>query len=255
LTDTNLGDINHYNFVGADNYVTAVNDFFFQRAALVTVRFVIETTVLVTIVSVGIALVLNERFRGSGMLKVLVIVPWAIAEYAVGVLGGFFLNANFGMLNSILTNLGITHENVNWLTQANALDWVAVFYTWNLAPLMSFFVLTALQTVPDDLYKMSRIDGASVFDRFRAVTLPFIRYAVLIVLVLTTMAAGSATVIMFSMTLGGPGGATQTATYYSFVQFLQARALGYGAALSWVIMAFLIATTTVYFYLLTRRRK
>jgi multiple sugar transport system permease protein len=87
------------------------------------------------------------------------------------------------------------------------------------------------------------------------VTLPFIRYAVLIVLVLTTMAAGSATVIMFSMTLGGPGGATQTATYYSFVQFLQARALGYGAALSWVIMAFLIATTTVYFYLLTRRRK
>src|SRR5438876_5933721 len=87
LTDTNLGDINHYNIVGADNYVKAVNDFFFQRAAMVTVRFVIETTILVTIVSVGIALVLNERFRGSGILKVLVIVPWAIAEYAVGVLG------------------------------------------------------------------------------------------------------------------------------------------------------------------------
>jgi multiple sugar transport system permease protein len=102
---------------------------------------------------------------------------------------------------------------------------------------------------------MSRIDGASAFRRFRAVTFPFIRYAILVVLVLTTMAAGSATVIMYSMTLGGPGGATQTATFYSFVQFLQARQLGYGAALSWTIMIFLIITTTIYFYILTRKSK
>ena len=255
LTDTNLGDLAHYNFVGADNYVRAVGDFFFIRSAMITVRFVIETTILVAFASTAMALVLNEKFRGSGFLKVIVILPWAISEYAVGILGGFFLNGNFGMMNAILTNLGLIHSNVNWLTPLNALDWVAIFYTWNLAPLMSFFVLTALQTVPDELYKMSRIDGASAFRRFRAVTFPFIRYALLVVLVLTTMAAGSATVIMYSMTLGGPGGATQTATFYSFVQFLQARQLGYGAALSWTIMVFLIITTTFYFYILTRKAK
>lgn len=255
LTDTNLSDLAHYNFVGADNYVSGLNDFFFQRSAMVSIRFVAETTVLVAVASIAIALVLNEKFRGSGLLKVIVIVPWAISEYAVGILGGFFLNANFGMLNAVLTNLGLVQGNTNWLTAQMALEWVAIFYTWNIAPLMSFFILTSLQTVPEDLYKMSRVDGASAFRRFRYVTFPFIRYALLIVLVLTTMAAGSSTVIMYSMTLGGPGGATQTATYYSFVQFLQKRQLGYGAALSWYIFIFLIATTTLYFYLLTRRRK
>jgi len=109
--------------------------------------------------------------------------------------------------------------------------------------------------VPQDLYRQARVDGASAFGRFRLITFPFIRYAVLITMVLATLLAGSAVVIFFALTGGGPGFASTTATLYGFRVFFINQDFGYGAALSWIVLAFVVVINVFYLRLLTARRR
>lgn len=242
-------------FVGGDNFLKIPTDAFIAGVAEVSIRFVAEVTVLVVALSVGMALVLNERIRGKSILKVIVILPWALSEFAVAITGRFFLDSNYGFLNSLFVRIGLLKNPMNFLNAANSVEWAALFYTWNFAPIGAFFILSALQTVPEELYKISKIDGASPITRFRIVTFPFIRYAVLITLVLATIQAGGAVVIFFALTGGGPGFASTPVTLYDFRVFFNQSQYGYGAAISWATLLFVASATTTYFYLLTRKRK
>jgi len=240
-------------YVGFQQYAKAFTDTFFSRSILVSIRFIAEVTALMTFLSIGIALVLNERVRGFSILKVVVILPWALSEFAVAIAGRFFLDRNYGLLNSLLLKTGILKQPIYFLNAPNAVEWLAVFFAWNMTPIGAFFILSALQTVPEDLYKQARIDGSSAFMRFRAITFPFIRYAVLITTVLATIFAGSSVVVSFAMTGGGPGFASTPATLYDFRVFFNSQDFGYGAALSWWILIFVLIAAITYFWLLTRR--
>jgi ABC-type sugar transport system permease subunit len=243
------------NFIGFGNYASIPSDFFIASAAAVSARFIAETTLLVVALSMGMALVLNEKIRGLSVLKVIVILPWALSEFAIAITGRFFLDSNYGFLNALLLHLGIYKHSFVFLSSANSVEWISLFYTWNFAPIGAFFILSALQTVPDELYKAAKIDGASTITRFRLVTFPFIKYAVLITLVLATIQSGGAVVIFFALTGGGPGVSSTPVTLYDFRVFFNYAEYGYGAAISWVTLVFIASATTTYFYLLTRRKK
>jgi len=241
-------------FVGLQQYVKAFSDSFFQNAVIVSFRFVAESVTLIIILSIGIALVLNERIRGLPVLKVLVILPWALSEFAVAIAGRFFLDRNYGFLNALLLHLGLVKEPLYFLNPVNAVDWLAFFFAWNVTPVGAYFILSALQTVPEELYKQAKVDGASAFQRFRQVTFPFIRYAILITAVLATILSASSVVLSFALTGGGPGFASTPITLYAFRVFFNAQDFGYGAALSWLLLISVMFASLIYFRLLTRRR-
>jgi ABC-type sugar transport system permease subunit len=242
-------------FTGLDNYLAIPGDSFVLPAAIVSIRFVAETTALIFLIGLGLALLLNEKIPARSVLKVLVILPWALSEFAVALTGRFFLDSNFGFLNAILVRLNLVKYGVFFLNAKSGIDWISIFYAWNFAPIGAFFILSSLQTVPEDLYKAAKVDGASTLGRFRLVTFPFIKYSVLITLVLATIQAGGAVVIFFALTGGGPGFASTPITLYDFIVFFQQGNYGYGSAISWLTLAFVASATTSYFYLLTRRRR
>lgn len=242
-------------FIGFDNYVAVPSDPDARSAALISARFVAETTALVFLSSLIMALVLNEKIRGQTLLRVLVILPWALSEFAVAIVARFFLDSNVGFLNSLLLRLGIFEQPFIFLNISNSVEWLSIFYSWNIAPIGAFFILSALQTVPEELHKAAKIDGASAIGRFRVVTFPFIKYAVLITIVLATIQSGGAVVIFYALTGGGPGTASTPVPLYNFRVFFAGLDYGYASALSWLTLTFIAAATTTYFYLLTKKRK
>ena len=241
-------------FVGLANYLKTNNDPFLRHTVFVSIRFVAESVALIVGSALLIALVLSQNIRGLPILKVLVILPWALSEFAVAIIARFFLDRNYGFLNSLLKTLGITKEGINFLNATFAVDWLAIFFAWNVAPICAYFILSAMQTIPEDLYKQARIDGASAFSRFRNVTFPFIRYAVLISTILAMILAVSSIVLAFAMTGGGPGLASTPVTLYTFRVFFYNQDYGYGAAISWLILIVVIILAVLYFRLLTARR-
>jgi len=241
-------------YVGLQQYGKALSDSLFISSLQVSARFVVESVALIMLASVGMALILNEKTAIAPALKVLVILPWALSEFAVAIAGRFFLDRNYGFLNALLVGLGIVDSPLYFLNPINAVDWLAIFYAWNIAPIGAYFILSALQTIPEDLYKQAKTDGASALQRFRIVTFPFIIYAILITAVLATILAASSIVLSFALTGGGPGFASTPATLYGFRVFFNAQDFGYGAAMSWLILVMVMVASVFYFRLLTWRR-
>lgn len=241
-------------FVGVANYVKVFSDPFVYDAALVSLRFVAEVVALVFLIGMGLALLLNEPLPGKSALKVIIILPWALSEFAVAITGRFFLDSDYGFLNAILLDLHLEKYGYLFLDQQNSVEWLAIFYAWNFAPIGAFFILSSLQTIPEDLYKAAKIDGASIFSRFRKVTFPYVRYSVLITLVLATIQAAGSVVISFTLTGGGPGNASEPITLYAFTVFFDQGNYGYGSAISWLTLACIACATTTYFLLLARKR-
>lgn len=256
LSFTNTNPLAHTSqFIGLANYFALPSDTDITSAALVSIRFVAEVSILVILFSVGMALVLNEKIKGLSVLKVIVIIPWSLSEFSVAIVGRFFLDSNYGLLNSLLVRSGILKFPYLFLNVNNSVEWISLFYTWNFAPIGAFFILSSLQTVPDVLYKAARVDGASWLRMFRAVTFPFIRYSVLITMVLATIQAGGAVVIFLALTGGGPGTASTPVTLETFRIFFDFSRYGYASAISWLTLALIAMATTAYFYFLTRRTK
>jgi len=242
-------------FVGLDNFAAIGADTELPAATLVSVRFVIESVGLIFLISLGLALLLNEQgIPGRSILKVIVILPWSLSEFAVAIAGRFFLDSNYGFLNAILIRLHLVKFGYFFLNAQNGVEWLSLFYAWNFAPIGAFFILSSLHTVPDELYKASKIDGAHMIRRFRLITFPFVKYSVLITLVLSTIQAAGAVVIFFTLTGGGPGNASLPVTLYNFVVFFRQGNYGFGSAISWTTLIIVASATTSYFILLTRKR-
>src|SRR2546427_9669177 len=126
-------------FVGANNYLEVGSDTTILSTAEVSVRFVAEVTILVFLLSLGLALLLNENLRGNSVLKVIIILPWALSEYAVALTGRFFLDSNYGFINAILIRLHLVKYGVLFLNASNGVEWISLFYAWNFAPIGAFF--------------------------------------------------------------------------------------------------------------------
>jgi len=241
--------------VGLAQYAKLFSDSSFAEATLVTVRFVGEVTALVIFLSIGIALLLNEAFWGRPLIRVLLIAPWAISEFATATIGRYLYSGSYGFINAILYRLGLIDKYIDILGTGFVVEWMSLIYAWHWAPLGIFFILAALQTVPEDLYKQAKVDGAGPISRFFTITMPFIKYAVLMTVVIATIEAARTADIMIVMTGGGPGTASQTVTFYTYKVFFRGLNLAYGAAMSWMLMVGLIIAVTFYFIILTRRRR
>jgi ABC-type sugar transport system permease subunit len=252
LNDIDLR-LNIFEFAGLANFQMALTSDNVWTAMGRTLFYSVQVTVFSTLLSLGMALLLNEPFHGRALLATAMILPWAVSTYASGIVWRFLLSGETGFFTAILQTLGITPEPANLMNIDSALTWIAVAHTWHLAPLGVFFILATLQVIPQDLYRVARIDRLGPFGRFWNVTFPYVKAPLLIVLILNTLAAVNVFDLIYFTTGGGPGDATRVLTYEIYTQaFLNLR-LGYGAAIAWILLILVILITIGYVRVLYRR--
>lgn len=223
-------------FVGLANYIAVLSDHYFWDSSGRTLYFTVASLVVQVILGLAMALVLNERFVGRNLVRALILIPWAIPTIVNGVLWQWIYNANYGALNGLLLQLGLIDRPQLWLGEPmRALNMILIADTWKMLPFYALLLLAALQTIPNELYEASKIDGANAWWRFLHVTLPFLKPMLLVVLVLRTLQTFRVFDIIYVLTQGGPAGGTRVISFYAYeVAFLNLN-FGYGAAISFVI--------------------
>lgn len=238
-------------FVGLSNYLTTFTDRNFLRAARQTAYFTVVSTTAELILGLAVALLVNRDFRGRGLLRGLLIIPWAIPTLVNGLMWRWIYHPQFGSLNAALTQLGAIDSYVNWLgTPKMAMNMVIVADVWKMTPLVAIILLANLQTIPNELVEAAGIDGAGAWRRLLHITFPLIRPGILIVMVLRTMEAFKVFDIIYIMTRGGPANGTRTVAFHAYTEAFTSLQFGRGAAVSFIVAGVIAVFAVVYFRIL-----
>jgi ABC-type sugar transport system permease subunit len=223
-------------FVGLDNYTRLLNSSEFQNSFRITSLYAVGFVVISTGLGLAFALFLNERFRGRGIARTLLIIPWAAPWLMVGIMWKWFIDADVGMLNGVLFQFGLIHDYVPFLADPNgALIATIVAAAWRQASLSGLLFLAALQTIPPDLPEAATVDGASTWQRFRFVTVPWMRPVILVVLVTNVIFGFLQFDVIYAMTQGGPGNSTTLLSILLYRQIFQFSNVGIGSAIAVVL--------------------
>ncbi len=240
-------------FVGFGNYVKALTSPDFWAAIGRTLYFTLVSTGLELVLGMVLALLLNAKLRMRWLFRAIVVLPWALPTIVNAAMWKGIFNAQYGALNAALTQLGITHDYIAWLGDPFlALNMVILADAWKTTPLVAFFLLAGLTSIPTEIYESARVDRASWPRIFRSITLPLLVPSISIVLVLRTVEAFKVFDIIYAMTRGGPANGTQTISYYTYVRAFSDQNFGLGAALSYIIVIAILALTAVYLRMLRR---
>ena len=200
-----------YESVGFDNYIRIFTDPYFLKTVWTTIVFVVFSTLIPFTLGMIWAIILNQGFRGSEFLRGVTLVNWIIPGTAIGFLWSWIFNGQYGVLNGLLTNLGILDKGVSWMGQTQtALLCVVIARSWQMLPWYMAFLLGGLQGVSTDQIEAARIDGAGNWQTFLHVVLPQMRSIVTLVLALGTSGNLQHFDLPWTMTEGGPARATTT---------------------------------------------
>jgi multiple sugar transport system permease protein len=254
LHQYNLRQPNRVRFIGLDNYTTILSSDQFWTAAGNTALFCAGSISLTVILGTLLALLLNESFPGRGILRAVMLLPWAIPPVVNGLIWQWLLDGQHGLINALLVQGGLLAEPHAWLSNTStAMPALILAQVWNHVPFVAVVMLAALQTVPDELYDSARLDGAGLFQRFRYVTLPWLSHALLLVLVTQTMVALRTFDIIYVLTGGGPGSATTVVAWLTYVTTFNLTDFGRGNAYAYVIALVTFCLSLVYIRLLWKR--
>lgn len=234
-------------FVGLANFERLAADATFQKSLVNTLYFAAFEVVLVTMIAFAVALLLNHPIGRSGLFRILLVVPWAIAPVANAVLWKWILNANYGVLNGILQSLGIIDTYRVWLgTPSSALNFLLLVDVWKSVPFVALLLLAGLQRVPSTLYKAAYMDGANRVQTFIHVTLPSMRAAIAVAVVLQTIWSLRIFDLVFVLTRGGPADATVLMNFLAYRVTFNFLDIGYGAAIANVIFVMTVLLAILY---------
>ena len=242
-----------YEFAGLANYQRLLKTPRFITSLNNTILFTAVTVPIELVVGIGLALVLNRQFRGKGLVRMAVLFPWALPTALNALMWRWMFNTEFGLFNSILTDTGLTVERVNWLgaipTAMASMMFVSI---WKTSSFMALLLLAGLQTIPDDLYEAGSVDGTNRWTAFRHLTLPLLRPAIMVSVLLRTMDAMRAFELPFNLTDGGPLTSTETLSLYSYRAIFQYVNFNLGS--SAIIIQFIIIMAISIVYIVTLRR-
>ncbi len=223
-------------FVGLKNYQDVIGGLFFKEAAITTLWFAAITVPILVVIGVLTALLLNESFVGNALLRVGMLLPWALPATVAALIWKWIFLDSWGALNAGLYATGLIDNYIPWLTTPSlARMAVIVVFIWTQLPLVAIFLLAALQAIPNELYDAAAIDGAGVAGRFWNVTFPGIRPMLVIVTLYETLMAFTNFDIVYALTQGGPGTATTMVTYFTWVESFKKLDFGKGSALAVLI--------------------
>ena len=232
-------------FVGFDNFAFVLSDPDWWSAVSNTLIFTVVSVVLESILGLMIAMVANSKFKGRTLLRVAILVPWAIPTVVSAQVWKWMVNDIYGVVNIVLTDLHLLPQKIAWLaTPGTALPVIIAVDVWKATPFMALLLLAGLQLIPKDLYEAGSIDGASKVRQFWAITLPLVTPTLLVALIFRTLDALRVFDIFYVM-VGGQGNMATMAVYnqQQLISFLDA---GVGSATSVIILIVIMLFVIMY---------
>lgn len=253
FTNWNIFNFDAPKFVGFENFEMLFTSPSFFRALFNVCIFALVTTAIKVSFGLGLGLLLNNKFKGRNFFRATVFLPCTIGALVIGYVFSFIMQPETGILNSFLRFLNLDFLALNWLGDPKvALFSVCIVEAWMWIGFNVCIILAGLQAIPEELYEAASIDGASAFDRFKQITMPFIRPALNVTITLCIIGGFNIFDIVMSMTNGGPNGATQVLSKLSY-DALSVGTLGYASTIN--LVQFLLITIIIGPLLKFLRRK
>ena len=261
LTDTLLSDLYGGEWIGFDNYLsirTLESGRVIYRGTLVdpawwnavwnTVRFAFVSVFFETILGLMVALVLNAEFKGRGLVRAAILIPWAIPTIVSAKMWAWMLNDQFGILNDIMLNLGLIDAKIAWTASVDtAMYAVLMVDIWKTTPFMALLMLAGLQMVPRDIYEAAKLDGINPVKVFFKVTLPLIRPAVAVAVIFRMLDALRIFDLVYVLTPNSA--ATKTMSVISRENMIDFDKFAYGAAQSTLLFGIIAIFVSLYIWL------
>jgi multiple sugar transport system permease protein len=240
-------------FVGFENYRQLLHDKVAIHSLINTLLFVFISTFFEILLGLVIALIINRNFRGRGMVRAAILVPWAIPTVVSSQMWRFIFNDKYGLLNYLLYGSDISSYTA-WLADPlYAFVAIVVADVWKTSSFAALLILAGLQTIPDELYESARIDGANAWQRFRSITLPMIKPVLLIALLFRTMDAFRVFDLVFVMTQGGPADSTNVLQFYGYKKIFAEGLMGYGSTISVLVFTIVLIISILYIRMIGMR--
>jgi multiple sugar transport system permease protein len=231
--------------LGLRNYTTALGDPDFWAAVRTTFIFTGFSVALELVLGLAMALAMHAAFRGQGLLRTVVLVPWAVLTVVTAIMWQTIFDPTLGFVNSLLGTVGLPNDTV-WLgSSPEALGVMIVADVWKTAPFMALLILAGLQVIPDDVYEAAKVDGATAWQRFAKITMPLLTPAILVALIFRTLDALRIFDLPFVLTKGSHG--TNTLSLDAYQTFSTNNIIGLGAALS--VLTFIIVMIVSFLYI------
>lgn len=248
FTSTSLLSPGQHTYVGLQNYTDLVTQEEFRQVLLITAVYTVVCVVAAIGLGLGAALLLDAPFRGRGLARALVTIPWAAPPVAVALTFIWIYNGQYGIFNHLLGALGLSTGFESWLDSPMlALPAVLMTTVWQIFPFASVVILAALQGVSSELREAAVIDGADRLSVFRAVVWPTIQPSVALLALFLTIWSLRRFDLIWLMTQGGPIGSTNTMVIELYRRAFVYRDLGQGAAVGMVGLSIALVITVVYF--------
>jgi trehalose/maltose transport system permease protein len=242
FTDAKLTNLAEYKFVGFDNYLAnydgewlgLLNDPEWWQAVWNTVWFTLVSVSIETLLGLVVALVLHQAFPGRGLVRAIVLIPWAIPTVVSARMWNWMLNDQFGIVNDMLLRLGVLSTPIAWTANAQAALWAVVIVdVWKTTPFMALLILASLQMLPADIYEAARIDGIHPLRVFLRVTLPLIRSGLLVAVIFRSLDALRVFDLVYVLTSNAAD--TRSISVYARQQLVEFQDVGLGSAASTLV--------------------
>lgn len=246
FTNERLGSTREVKWVGLRNYTELFSDAVFLRSIWNTLVFTFFSVGFEVVLGMIIALVINSTFRGRGLVRASMLVPWAIPTVVSAQMWKWMYNDVSGVINDLLVNqLGILPTKLAWVADPNlVMPSLIAIDVWKTTPFMALLLLAGLQIIPGDIYEAATVDGASRMQQFFTMTLPLVRPALLVALIFRSL--DSLRVFDLPFVMKGTAVETITMAVYARQKMFDLQRLGEGSAISVVIFLILALFVVVY---------
>lgn len=234
-------------FVGLKNYVALLEDGSFWNAVKVSMLYTFISVPVELVLGLGIALLLNRKFKGRYIAQAAILFPWALPTIINARIWAWMFHGQYGVINDMLVRLGILAEPYAFLAHSDTALAAMIFVTiWKTTSFMALILLAGLSSIPDHLYEAARMDGASRWQQFRDITLPLLKPTLLVALIFRTLPALQAFGLPFGLAGGGPGEATTTLVLYANDITFTRLNFGQGSAAATAITLIALAISLLY---------
>lgn len=258
FTNATLNDLEGAEFIGFSNYLTWITlqsgrtvwrgllvDPAWWGAVWNTLRFTLLSVSIETVLGLVVALVLNAKFRGRGIVRAAILIPWAIPTIVSAKMWAWMLNDQFGILNDIFLNLGLISQKIAWTANPDtAMVAVLIVDVWKTTPFMALLILAGLQMVPQDIYEAAKIDGVHPVKVFWRITLPLIRPALMVAVIFRMLDAMRIFDLIYVLTPNNSQ--TKTMSVMARENLFEFDKFAYGAAASTMLFLIIASITVLY---------
>jgi multiple sugar transport system permease protein len=234
-------------YVGLDNYQEMLEDTRFWRSWINTFLIIFPAITLQLLLGLGIALLLNRPIKGRAFITSLLIIPAMVSPASAAMVWRMLYGVKYGGINNALMQVGVLDVYFDWFaTPALAIMSIVAVEVWHNTSFMMIVLLAGLQAIPQELYEAGEVDGASSWQRFWYITLPLLKFTMIVALLIRMIDLTKIFGLIYLLTFGGPAGSTQTVAFSTYLSGFQDFRISYASTLSYVIVAGVFILTLIF---------